>query len=230
MTLFSAGIGEYVASESHHLGLPNLWKSNGTARGCMYAPGLGGTIPAINGSDGTYMADRGVAIGTFDFGMNDEWGNATSDSRMDSAWAFCKSRFGFKTDKVLLFGISHGGVTVLNWAKANPTLVAAIALGMPAVSPQDIYDFDRGTLQSEIAAAYGGGRPPDSRDPTKNAASFVGIPIAIWYSTDDPICTAATVTAFGTAVGAEMNSLGAVGHSLTGLDMNDPCDFLLEHA
>lgn len=67
-------------------------------------------------------------------------------------------------------------------------------------------------------------------NPADNPASFTAFPILIAYSTDDPVCTAATVTAFGAAAGATMVNLGAVGHTTAGLSAQTVIDFLNRNA
>ncbi len=118
-----------------------------------------------------------------------------------------------------------GAAAALNWTKANPTLVQALALVIPAVDLQDIHANNRNGYAASIATAWGGGAPADANNPADNAASFTSFPILIAYSTSDPICTQASVEAFGTAVGAEMVNLGAVGHASTGLSAQTIIDF-----
>lgn len=160
------------------------------------------------------------AIAT-DAGGNLTWGNATAQAAMDATMTYFTSRLGAK-DQVILLGQSMGGTTVLNWARNNPSKVAAIALHLPIVDLQDVIDNDRGPgLGVTVPPAYGGGNPPSAFNPAANTADYIGMPIRIWYSSNDLSCDPGVVTTFGTAVGAIMTSLGAVGHTITGIDYDD---------
>lgn len=163
------------------------------------------------------------AIAT-DAGGNLTWGNSTAQTAMDATMTFFTSQMK-ADDRVILLGQSMGGTTVLNWARNNPTKVAAIALHLPIVDLQDIVDNNRGPgLGPTVPPAYGnppGNVIPSAFNPAANTADYVGMPIRIWYSTNDLSCDPTVVTAFGTAVGATMTSLGPVGHSITGIDYDD---------
>jgi hypothetical protein len=49
-------------------------------------------------------------------------------------------------------------------------------------------------------------------------AALAGIPMNIWYSTDDPSVRTVDVANFAALTGAGTKSLGPVGHSAGGLD------------
>lgn len=161
---------------------------------------------------GYELAEYGIPLINAQYGVTAQWGNATALSRMDDARTYANAALLPRTDKVVLVGQSKGGTAVLNWAKANPTLVAAIALFVPAVDIQDIYTNNRGGNQSSISTAYGGA-PPDASNPADNTSSFTSFPIKIWYSTNDTTCTPETITAFASATGAELSSMGDVDHA-----------------
>lgn len=209
-----------------------MFSSRGTVGGLdqryghdrLYKPGSRKGVLAMYGATGTRdsffdldRADRttlrgiggfGFAFGTID--VLEYWGNSTIRTNMSTLRTNLQSGT-FASGKVHLLGFSAGGTACLNWAKANPTLVQSICLVIPAVDIQDIYDNNRSGFQASISAAYGG-RPADADNPADNAASFVDFPIRIYYSTNDTICIASTITTFATATGAELISMGAVGH------------------
>lgn len=167
------------------------------------------------------------------------WGNDTVIASYGSTVTFLNSRTGARTDRVMLLGMSMGALTVLNWAVANISKVAAIGLLLPCVDLADIHDNNRGGFQAAVEGAYGGLSGYTAAEPTHNPANFTAtlssVPIRIWYSTDDPICVPSVVTAFGSAVGATMTSLGAVSHSwqslaLANFDAQDAAEWFAQYA
>jgi pimeloyl-ACP methyl ester carboxylesterase len=222
------GISGYVAGETHRVMLPGAWRANGTVRGVLHCAGLAGTADSLFASSliGLPMglAGAGLPVMSCDYGGNNLWGNATSNARMDSAWAYFKSAFGVRTDKVIVLGGSHGSVTALRWALANPTLVAALVLTIPAPNFVDLHDNDRGPgAKATLEAAWGTGTVASfvanstiaAVDPFQNAAAYaaLGLPIKGFYASDDPVALPAHWQSFAAAVGAQSQSLGAVGHS-----------------
>lgn len=215
-----------------------LYRHDQSTRGCLYFWGHGNT--AKTGRNALYwngvqfdIAAAGIPLFTADF-TGDHWGNDASIATVASARTAMNAQLGPRTDKVLLAGISMGALLALNWARQNLASVAAVALVTPAVSLQDIHDNNRGGYAAEIEAAYDGLAAYTAALPTHNpveyAAELEGVPIEVWRSTTDTICTQATVDAFAATTGAEVHSLGAVGHTAGALDGQDIANFLLEHA
>ena len=202
------------------------YKSGG--RGIIGIPGVDGTDwPIDTATDPTVVAEGWPKM---QIASGQLWGNATHQTRITDARTALIASPGAINGKVYLSAGSMGAAAALNWAKANPTLVQAISLAIPAIDLQDIHANNRGSYAAQIAAAWGGGAPADANNPADNAASFTSIPIKIWYSTDDPVCTAATVTAFASAAGATAVSLGAQGHSAAGIPTADVIDFYADNA
>lgn len=154
-----------------------------------------------------------------------------------------------RTDQVFLLGISMGGASVLNWVRnwqntaagsgndfANLSKVAAIGLILPALDMEDIVDNNRNAgVASSIVNGYSGytggwATQGPTANPANYAAGYSGVPIRIWYSTDDPICFEPSLTAFGAACGATMTSLGAVSHTDAGLDYADLAAWFAQYA
>ena len=159
------------------------------------------------------IAGAGIPIAADNTGA--DCGNSATRTRITNLRTFAQTAttgLGFASGKVHLLGVSMGGTAVLNWAKNNLSLVQSIGLILPAVDIQDINTNNRGGLASAINTAYAGA-PPDADTPAKNAASFVGIPMKIWYASDDPICLPGLTLTFASTAGATTVNLGAVGHA-----------------
>ncbi len=147
------------------------------------------------------------SIGTLTY-----WGNSTIRTQISTLRTNMQSTLATSSGRVNLLGVSAGGITALNWAKNNLDKVHSIVLLIPVLDVQAIYDVPRSvTFKNEISAAYGG-RPGDSDNPIKYASQLNGIPISVYYSTNDTVTTQAESEAFILASGAEGNSMGAVGH------------------
>lgn len=190
----------------------------GRKRGVAMLFGRGGTRDswfAFNDAlypDGEIQAitDNGWALGSID--TLTHWGNATIRANITTLKTNCASLW--KAGGLHLIGASAGGLSVLNWAKYNPTLVKSITLVIPILDVQDTYDNNRGGFQSEIGTAFGG-RPGDADNPAKNYSAFSGFPIHLFYATDDPFTPNAINQAFIAGVGSNVvaRSMGAIGHA-----------------
>lgn len=223
------GSGQAISGQPHSVSWGRLFKPSTGNRGVVFCPGHLGTAlsyltnDAVTAAMTKALAEVGIPVASLPHGAN--WGNSTAQGYVGNIRAYGQTNWGFSAGTVDLIGGSAGAALALNWAKANPTLVRRIALFIPAVDLQDIHANDRGGYASSIATAWGGGAPADANNPADNAASFTGVPIKCWYSTDDPICVPAAVTAFCTAAGATAVSLGAQGHAITGLNVADVVSF-----
>lgn len=151
---------------------------------------------------------RGIPVATM--GTLNTWGNSAVRTSMSTLKANAQTA-EFKSGKVHLLGVSAGGLCVLNWAKNNPTLVQSMVLLIPVLNVIAVRSEDRGGFASVVTTAYGGA-PSAADNPTDYAADLAGIPTRLYYSTTDPITTASESQGFATASGAELVSMGAVGH------------------
>lgn len=140
------------------------------------------------------------------------WGNSTQRANMTTAIDAVQASGWFPAGKVHLFGGSAGGVCVLQWALANPSRVQSIYLTITPPDLQSLYDRDPLSLQASIDGSYGG-RPGDEDNPALRADELVDIPIAVAYSTDDPICPLAETEAFIEDAEAQPINMGAIGHN-----------------
>jgi acetyl esterase/lipase len=175
------------------------------------------------------LVDAGYPVFSSDLGGTTTFGNATSVTRLEQLIAHARATYGVHATKVILSGTSMGAMTAMVWARANLTQVKAACLFIPAVSAQAIYSRNS-FIASEIDAAYGGAaawataRP--NRDPLAFASELTSIPIKLWYSTNDPTILTSDVTDFAALSGAEVESMGAGGHSLTGLNVQSVLSFV----
>lgn len=156
------------------------------------------------------ITEAGFPVGSVD--TLDGWGNDAllddlTDMKAEGDAAY------FASGRWHLLGASAGGLTVLNWAKANPALVKSLTLLIPVLDVQDVYTNNRGSFASVISTAYGGA-PPDSHNPADNYSSFADIPIKLYYSTTDTITPLAITQAFISGVGDNVEgvNMGAQGH------------------
>lgn len=231
----SRGVGQYVASEAHTFLTNRLWKNGTARRPIIYFTGGPGddrdfiTATASGSQVPSVLAESGFPIVSAAFGGANMWGNDTSIARIGSAWTYIKSQLSPSTDKFIGVGVSKGVTALLNYAKANPSNVAAIAGFVPAVDIQDIYTNDRAGAASSISTAYGGA-PPDDHTPAKNAASYTGIPIKLWYQSDDTTVIPSTVTTFAATAGATTVNTGTGGHTAANVDAVQVAAFLAAYA
>lgn len=180
------------------------------------------------------LARRGVPVASGDYSSPAHWGNDAAIASMPAVLNALAAVAGpAGVGRVRLIAVSIGAALALNWARQNPTRVAAIALLTPAVDVEDIRANNRAASAAEIEAAYGGAAAWQTARPTHNpveyAAALTDIPIAVWRSGDDPTCVPARVDAFAAAAGADVHDLGNVGHSAGTLNGDDVADFLLAH-
>lgn len=202
-----------VSSLAQRVGYGRMYKA-GRRKGILALPGATFNqdwwfdLDQATGEMRTLTELYGFPIGSC--ATLEDWGNSTMRARVSQLRTNCIASL-FAGTKVHLMGVSAGGLSSLNWAKANPTLVQSISLLIPVVDVQAVYDNNRESFQSSISGAYGG-RPPDSENPAKYAADLKGLPIRIYYSTNDSVTTSAETLNFAAAAGAETFSMGAVGH------------------
>jgi alpha-beta hydrolase superfamily lysophospholipase len=168
-----------------------------------------------------------------DLSAQSPWGNDASQTKVGDAKIRLQSAaVGAASGKIGLIGISAGALTVLNWARANPTLVAAIALICPVVDLAYEHDQNIAGFAAEIEAAYtnlaGYTAAVATHDPMQNTASHAsGPPIRMWRTTDDTVAVTARQDAFAAAVGSNLvtTSLGTGGHTGANIDATQVVSF-----
>lgn len=154
-----------------------------------------------------FDCDWGASGGSKSFGNDDSVtaGNAIFSRITSGAYPQCK------TDKVILGAVSMGGGVVLNWARQNPTKVAAILLDIPLLDLQYVHDTAPSqsqngqtvsgvypTLVADIEASAGGvANLTDvyyqTHSPIRYASQLAGIPIFLFYSPNDVVTNGGVV-------------------------------------
>lgn len=210
-----------VADENCLVSVPKFWRGDGTRRGMIDLRG---------GSTGNWLTDVGwatyiaeqleVPCMTADWGSPTGpglYGNDTLLSHVDAGWDLLKTTYGCRIDKLLITAWSRGFADASNWARANPTKIAAIVTSAPVINADQIHDDDIAGQKAIIESAYGGLAGWDAAEPTRNpwrfAEQLAHVPQKIWYSTDDPICLPAWTIDWATRSGAELISNGPIGHT-----------------
>jgi dienelactone hydrolase len=155
------------------------------------------------------------------------WGSDQVIADIESARTYMGT-LGCATDKVLLVGISMGGGCMFNYARANPTKVAALVGCIPACDFDDLRDNDRGAagVRDAINTAFGlaaGSTSatvalPSRANPMSDANAALiagsGAKIKLYYSTVDAVVIPATVTALATKLGVTPTVVDTTnGHS-----------------
>lgn len=203
--------------------LPKAYHPDGTHIGVMAIHGAGTSAILYRdthwGQDVRLFADEGYPVVSDDFGGFQTWGNDTAIAAADDAYDYLTGTLGALSgdDSVILYGISMGGCTALNWAVRNLSKVKAIVLIVPVVDLQDIHDNNRASFRSTIEAAYGSEAAFNAASPTHSpvefGASLAGIPIRIWYGAVDYICVPATQLQFKEIVGSSCSLIEMVDTS-----------------
>lgn len=198
-------------------------------------------VTAVSGVDemrplARHMADAGLIGLAIDCNAPpaasglQNWGNAASVTRTQAAVDFAVASLGARADGILALTTSMGAFTLLNWARTRLGLLRGAALLIPGLDLQDIRDNNRSGAQGFIDTAYGGSGALAAAYPTRSPlvyrAELAGAPLRLWTSSDDPVCQPAASATFAAATGAPIVSLGAVGHSVSGLRVGDVVDYL----
>ena len=163
-------------------------------------------------------AGQGYPVLSRDF-SGDHWGNDTAIARMDQAAAYMTGTFGAKVGKLVLVAHSMGGCHLLNWATRNPSQVAAVILSCPVLDLKNMHDANVSGYAASIETAYGGlagyQAAATAHNPMDFAGTLAALPIRVYYSTNDPVCTPAQVSSFAGAAGSLCSSysMSASGHT-----------------
>lgn len=158
------------------------------------------------------VVDAGVLWATADNGTGRLWGSTADQTRMTELHDYVKASHEGHT-KVTLYGVSMGSLTVLNWARNNPSKVNRVVCIIPALNLSDFHANP--TYTAEIEAIYGGA-PPSTHSPHANAAAYsgIGFPIHLFYSSNDSMADPARVVSFAAASGASIYNMGPWDHSV----------------
>lgn len=223
----SYGVGQYRASESHTFIGNRLYALDSTKPPILVCPGRGQTsdnevLTGWIGDVVAALAEAGFPVLAADMGGTTSHGNAASAAAVGDARTYANAPFGAKSGKVGLLGTSMGALPALRYYMDNPGNVACFCGGVPNVNLQNVHDVTRPDIATEIETAHGGAGGYatylTNYNPSAHTSSFAGLPMQLHYSTDDNNITPSTVTSFGAATGAQVISLGAVGHNPAGMD------------
>lgn len=261
----SYGSGLYVASETSAVAWGRT-ATPGVPKGVITCQGSHGLAFTLFGADTWDRAQTLAANGYVNLSgdlsqtlTQGTFGNDTAQTRVGQLKTFIQGTTApmkAASGKVHLIGGSGGATDAINYARANPTLVASMYLIAPLVDVEDFYSNwlnggangatgSSGVTQAEINKAYNAGvddggtaylAAMPSHNPIRsgNQAALSGIPMKLAYSTDDPFIQVSKVTDYATAVNsaggsATLVNQGAVGHSGTGVDPQDVVNFFNAH-
>lgn len=220
-THFLTGVAG-IESEWVTVALPRTWRGDGSRPGVVLVPGSGeGPLFPFNPTVAQplieALTDAGFAVGCAT--PLNQWGNAYARTWISSVRALLQNRYGARAGKIGLAGLSQGGLNVLSWAGANPSLTGAVTGYM---APPDLaYAAGANGYGASVNAAYGGQYVEASMGATYNpqtmaaAGKYAGIPIELVYASNDDVVPLSLQTAFRDAVGSNvtMRNGGATGHS-----------------
>lgn len=240
------GRGLYLGSgtEEHIYVTRKDYRPDGTKTACLYSHSLGATAraaydPTLARDALATIAEAGIPCLSTDLGGTTTWGNDTSVSRLGSAAYYAQTVLGAKgggSGKSLIYAPSMGALAALNFARAYPASVAAIALVCPVVDLAYQHDQNVQGYAASIETAYGGASgyaaEVAGNDPMQNAAAIaaLGIPMKMWRSSNDVVAPTARQDAFATAANIPVVNLGAIGHTLTNVPWSDVASFLANYA
>lgn len=222
----SQGVGRYAASEADVF-IASLAGWAGGVRGVLYFHGAGGS--ATNCRDYSNIGELNLInaiaecfpVLSIDAGGAQAWGNATAMLRAPDGRTHLQGTRGAKSGTVLAVGSSMGALTALNFAKANPTLVACVVGIIPVIDLNDMVTNNRAGTAAAINTAYST-YSEATHGPTYNPANYAATfatPTRLWYASDDTTAIPGAVTAFDTAcAAASATSLGALGHTQAAID------------
>lgn len=200
------GVGQYAASERHLAFYPLRYRRDGTKRGAIYAHSHGNTALEAQSLDSVMgaLALGGIPAISCDLGGVSAWGNDTAIARVSDAKTYLQGTLGAKTGSVFLLCYSMGAATLLNWARANVSSVAAFAGVAPAVDVAGLYAANTNGATAEINTAYGSAgawaAAAPTHDPNQFAATLT-FPQRLYYGTADTAVTPAMVSTYAANVG-----------------------------
>lgn len=238
----------YRGSEQSLLMASRFYRANNARRAVMHFHPAGGLAasPLDSVVDDVPLAiaerfplcsfdygDKTVASGTTSAALS--WGNDNALTSAASAKTFMQtagsngavaSGYGGATDKFHIYAVSMGALVALNYlvSLATPASVcASVALCVPVLDLDDVYQNNKGSWQASIAAAYGVSFPTAITGlATHSPAAYSGanlakltMPIRIWASSSDAVAsdTAHALTWAASVPNATVTDLGAVVHA-----------------
>lgn len=147
------------------------------------------------------------------------WGNATGDSRIDDAVTAARAR-GASGRPPVFVADSHGAPWALTYATDHP--VTCVVARVPAIDLQAIRVADTLSLRASIDLGWGVTYPaalPAAANPAVHTTELAQVHQQLWYASDDAV--SANVATYATAVGADLRSVGALGHTAAAIAAAD---------
>jgi hypothetical protein len=192
--------------------------------------GLGQTPAQITGYNGfpnwakliAAIADAGFPIVAPDFSAL--WGAGASDSYFTDSITFARANLGASSDPPFFIGGSMGADIALHDAKSvGPAGVSGVMCVIPAVDLEGLRTNNAQGARASIDTAWGStgwllDRTPPlpaGANPYDNSANYLPIPLQLWYATDDTVSV--NIATFATNTGADLRSVGALGHTDTAI-------------
>lgn len=231
----SRAIGAYYTAEGSLVSLPAAWKGDGTVPGVIYLHGATQTelqvldyaaYPGLTNIIKAVAAAGWPVLGVYAGG--DKWGNATGLARVSDAKTYLQGTIGAKAGTVALIGGSMGGLTALNWAKANLASVSCVVGLVPVSDVSDIVTNNRGGLAASVNTAYStwneGTMGATYNPHTYAATGLTGLHYKAWTGSADTIVIPSTVTDVVTAIGATASSVATTGDHNTTNNLIPPAD------
>ncbi len=245
-----------TASQKYVAYKPREYKPDGTKRWIVYlhsaslssyshltsaGAGAGKLLQAVGDVFPIIAIDGGTIPGSGTDDGTETFGNTTAVNRIADAvaWVIDPAKGGGKTDKVMLMGTSQGAAGIVNYAKANPTKVAAMVGVLPVSDLQNsrVNDWGPG-LRAVIDGAHGVTYPaslPAGVDPATNYSGASGIPLKAFYLPSDATVPHSTVTdLWVTKLGGTEQAISPDGaHSdaaVGNVPVSDVISFLLPYA
>lgn len=214
------GYSATAPTENSAVILPKYYKPDATRRCVIAAHGLLGSAYGWRSemAELRTFAALGFPVITADLGGPATWGNDTVQARITEAWNYMKLGWGVAHDGFVGYAQSMGGVALLNYMRAHPADMVALAGEVPVIGLDDTHDRDPLSLSGSIESAYGGlsayNAAVATHDPYANMATHaaLGIPTKFWVALDDPICSLAVALYFDAAGACDTVSIGTGGH------------------
>lgn len=218
--------GGYTPSELHMSIVNSAHRNSLAPRLVVYCHGAGGNGAATGADvrqDLDHHAFRGLVCHAGIQGGDFNWGNAANTTAISALIAYCATRWGCNTSRVMFIADSHGAASMINWAVRNPSQFAGGVMRVPAFALQHIHDTNVASLAAGMEAAYGGLANLVAAYPTRDALHPTFIAnlltlgmtsrLRVMYNAADPIIDQAKVLQFRDATGVETIEMGGPSHA-----------------